>query len=348
MKSLILLLILTLALSVRADFYQGIRQMGMGGAAVAVVNDETSLLLNPIGLGRLREPYVTIVDPEVTTNQQSISSVQSLLLDSTDLKEVYPELASNLDQRYFVRTQLFPSYADRHYGFGALIKNEMTATRSSTTQFLDLNYVSDWAAVAGLNKSFYGGVIKVGAAGRWVDRAQYVGVLDPNTQGLDLQRLAVQGAGLAADVGLSLSSPTDWLPTLSVMAKDIGDTSFTLSDGLRDYLTTADPTKVPMTMDVAVALFPIWNNYTRGTFTIEFDDVLEEGDTVRKLHAGMEVNLADRWFFRSGYNRGYLTGGLEWTMPFVQVQFAYYGEEIGTDENPLKDERYAMKLVFRF
>lgn len=348
MKCLILLLILSFSFLAQADFYQGIRQMGMGGAAIAVVNDETSLLLNPIGLGRLREPYITVVDPEVTTNQQSIGSVSSLLTDATNLEEVYPELADNLDERYFVRTQLFPSYADRNYGFGALIKNEMTATRSSATQLLDLNYVSDWAAVAGINKSFYGGVVKIGAAGRWVDRVQYVGTLDPSTQGLDIKTIAVEGAGLAADLGISLSSPTDWLPTISVMAKDIGDTSFTLSNGMRDYLTTSDPSKIPMTVDVAVALFPIWTRLTRGTFTIEYDDVLEQGDTVQKLHAGMEVNIADRWFFRGGYNRGYLTGGLEWTMPFIQVQLAYYGEEIGTEDNPIKDERYAMKLVFRF
>ncbi|MCB0384242.1 MAG: hypothetical protein KDD43_02520, partial [Bdellovibrionales bacterium] len=33
------------------EFYRGIRQMSMGGAAIAVVNDETALLSNPAGLG---------------------------------------------------------------------------------------------------------------------------------------------------------------------------------------------------------------------------------------------------------------------------------------------------------
>ncbi len=322
--------------------------MGMGGAAIAVVNDETSLLLNPIGLGRLREPYVTILDPEVTTNSKSAGAFSDLLLDSTDVPEVYSELAGQLDERYFVRTQLFPSFADRHYGLGVLFKNEITAVRSSATQFLDLNYVSDWAAVAGYNKSFYGGVIKLGVSGRWIDRVEYAGTIDPNTQGLELKTLAVQGAGLAADVGLSLSSPTDWLPTLSVLLKDLGDTSFSLSNGFRDYLTLSDPTKIPMSMDVAVALFPIWSRYSRSTITVEYDNVLEDGSSKQKLHAGVEINLADRWFFRGGLNRGYMTAGFEWAMPYLQLQLAYYGEEIGTETNPIKDERYALKAVFRF
>lgn len=349
MKSLIILIFLLFFSTVaQADFYQGIRQMGMGGAAIAVVNDETALLLNPIGLGRLRVPYVTLIDPEVTTSSSSVSSVQKLLLDSTNVKEIYNELGGHTDQRYFMRTQIFPSYADRNYGFGFLFRDEITANRSSSTQQLDLNYTSDWVGTLGFNKSFMGGVFKIGGAARWIDRVQYVGLLDPTTQGLNMKRVAYEGTGLAADLGLSLSSPTDWLPTLSVMIKDIGDTSFTMGHGMRNYLTTRDPQKVPMAVDVAAALFPIWTNSTRGTFTVEYDNVLVQGDFIRKFHSGIEINVADQFYFRTGYNRGYFTGGFEWNTLFFQLQLAYYGEEVGTDANPIKEERYALKTTFRF
>ena len=60
------------------------------------------------------------------------------------------------------------------------------------------------------------------------------------------------------------------------------------------------------------------------------------------------MNLADRFYFRGGYNRGYLTTGFEWNTQFVQLQLAYYGEEIGTEEDPQQDERVAFKAVLRF
>jgi hypothetical protein len=343
------LLFLALVPSARADdFYQGIRQMGMGGAAVAVVNDETSLLLNPIGLGRLRVPYITIIDPEITAAEGNMSTVQSLLLDSMDVGEVYNEQAKHPGERYFVRGQIFPSFADRNFGIGFLMKNEVTATRHAGTPAMDLNYKNDQALVAGYNHSFYGGQIKLGAGGRLIDRAGFSGALDPATQGLDPKNFANEGLGLAGDVGLSLTSPTVLLPTLSIMAKDIGDTSFTLGDGYRSYLHDSAPEKVKQAIDVAVAVFPIWSNITRGTFTVEYDDVLNTGDTVRKLHAGVEVNLGDMLFLRAGYNRGYMTGGLEWAAPFFQIQLAYYGEEVGTDANPIQENRWALKTVFRF
>ena len=40
------------------EFYRGVRQMGMGGASIAVVNDETAPLSNPNGLGRLRDYFL--------------------------------------------------------------------------------------------------------------------------------------------------------------------------------------------------------------------------------------------------------------------------------------------------
>lgn len=332
-----------------AEFYQGIRQMGMGGAAVAVVNDETALLLNPTGLSRLREPYVTLIDPEVTTNMDSVGTVQSLALDSMEVDKVYNELAGRLDQNYFMRAQIFPSFVTRNFGVGFLGKQEMLARRNSADHFLNLNYTSDMVGVVGYNHSLAGGMIKVGVAGRYIDRVEYKGVVDPAVQGMDIKNFGVSGTGIAGDVAVSLSSPTIYLPTLSVIAKDVGDTSFSLGKGMRnDYLGVGDPDKVPMTVDVAAALFPIWSKSSRGTITVEYDDVTNDGEANKKLHAGLEVNMADRFFFRGGWNRGYLTGGFEFATQNLQIQLAYYGEEIGTDENPIRDDRVALKFVMRF
>ncbi len=336
-----------------ADFYQGIRQMGMGGTAVAVVNDETSLLLNPNGLGRLREPYVTLIDPEITTNMDGVGTAQELGLDAAQVDKVYEELGGNLDKNYFMRAQIFPSFAMRNFGVGFLGKTEMLARRNSADNVMNLLYTSDMAGVVGYNHSFFGGQVKLGVTGRYIDRVEYNGVVDPAVQGLELKNFATSGTGVGADVALSLSSPTSYLPTLSVIAKDVGDTSYTLGKGIRDdYLGVGNPNKTPMTVDVAAAIFPIWSRGTRGTFTVEYDDVLDnsgiEWGTNKKLHAGFEYNMEDNFFFRAGYNKGYITAGFEFATSNLQLQLAYYGEEIGTDADPVQDHRVAAKFVLRF
>ena len=135
--------------------------MGMGGAAIAVVNDETALLLNPIGLGRLREPYITLIDPEVTTNLTGVHTTQNLgVLGAAEIDQVYDELGNKLDKRFFARAQMFPSFANRNFGFGLLGKYDMTAKRDSLTGNMAVDYVSDWAGVVGVNHSFGGGTLK--------------------------------------------------------------------------------------------------------------------------------------------------------------------------------------------
>lgn len=353
-KSLFFILILILSGPAFAiqEFYQGVRQMGMGGAAIAVVNDETSLLLNPIGLGRLREPYITLIDPEVTTNTNSMKTMQNLSGNATELQDLYNELANQQDKQFYGKAQIFPSFANRNYGFGFLGKYEMTATRHSDTALLDVDYVSDWAGVMGANYSFGGGILKIGANGKAIDRVQYKKTgINPATDDMDLQSVATEGFGVGVDVGMSISSPTDWLPTIAVQAKDVGGTSFTLGNGFRDYPNATDPDAIPMTVDVALAIFPILNNYTRSTLTVELDDVnghYENLSTVQKLHVGGEINLLDQLFFRAGYNRGYVTGGFEWAFRNFQLQAAYYNEEIGDEDNPLRDERVSLKLAIRF
>lgn len=335
--------------SFSADFYQGIRQMGMGGAAISVVNDETALLLNPNGLVKLRGQYWTLIDPELTTNKGSVKTVQDLaVVDGADPEKIYQELGGQQGETYYFKGQIFPSFAMRNFGLGVLGRSEVLATRLVANDFLRLNYISDWAVVGGYNYNFWSGILKVGANFKLIDRVSYSGDIDPNVQGLNVKNFAAGGVGLGSDVAISLTSPTSLLPTLTVIAKDIGDTSFGLSKSTRNYSETVLPQKIPMAMDVAVALFPIHSNSHRSTFTVEYDDVLEDGDAERKLHLGYELNLADRFFIRAGYNKGYMTAGFEWATAYFQWQLAYYGEEIGTDATPLKDERLATKFLLRF
>src|SRR5437868_10893422 len=61
----------------RRTFYTGARGLAMGGAQIATVNDETALLVNPAALGKLRDFYGTILDPEVEMSNNLNSMNQS-------------------------------------------------------------------------------------------------------------------------------------------------------------------------------------------------------------------------------------------------------------------------------
>lgn len=337
----------------RFEFYNGVRSLGMGGAGVAVVNDETALLVNPAGLGKLRDYFITVADPEIEGNGNTASIAGSALMDSFDPQVILDTLndPGNLEKHYHSKLQVFPSIVVPNFGFGLYGRYAMDAEVDATNTNYTLNYFNDYALVFGFNFRLWDGMIKIGATARATNRVEIQRTDIPaNSLGLSVSGLASEGVGVGADVGIMLAAPIVWLPTIAAVWRDAGDTSYNLKDGMFTGSVTV-PAHTPGTVDAAFALFPILGKKTRMTFTGEYRDVmnvLEEEDSAKKIHGGIEFNFSDAVFVRAGYNQRYWTAGLEFQMLNYQLQAATYGEEIGTVDTNKEDRRYVFKFAFRF
>ena len=365
-KNLVIILLLLIGPLAGAnesrEFYTGTRQLGMGGAGIAVVNDETALLTNPAGLGKLRDYFVTVADPEIEVGTESINILGTDQQKAFDLQEVLNQTreTDNVGKRLHSKAQVFPSFVVPNFGIGFLGKWEMDAevTEADTSQF-DVAYNNDFAFVTGFNFRIWDGRIKLGVNARVVNRVNITSTLSSASTGLKINDIANEGIGIASDVGIILTAPWDWLPTLSAVVRDVGDTHYTLRDGI---LTDADDTRRPapteQTIDAAIALFPIVGKRTRMTWTAEYrgmtlrsddDPNAPEEDPMKKVHTGFELNFRDALFLRGGMNQRYWTAGFEIAIANYQLQAATYGEEIGVDaDNTREDRRYVFKFAYRF
>lgn len=331
-------------------FYQGVRALGMGGAYSAVVNDETSLLTNPAGLGKLRDRITTVADPEA---QGSLTNFQVIKLDR--LTFTTPSgLLSLLNEKKGVhwnaKAQLFPSIVAPNVGFGIHGKVQYDAEVAADGSNFRMDYTNDYAAVVGVCFRFLDGIIKFGFTGRYVDRTEIHKDLDPTVTDIDMSQTASSGTGLASDVGLILTAPVALLPALSLVLHDAGVTSYQM--GSSSFLSTSTkPKDTPQTLDVGLAIFPVSGRNTRYTLTAEYHDAmnaLNETYTMKKVHVGGEMNLADFFFIRAGMNQSYWTAGMEISSEYMQIQIASYGEEIGTEAAKREDRRFVAKVGFRF
>jgi hypothetical protein len=350
------LLIISLKASAdeRFEMFSGIRQMGMGGAAVATVNDETALLSNPAALAKLRTYIITVFDPEVSLNVgvQRLSAGQNLA-DFANPQGLLAALSANPDTHYHAKVQLFPSFVVENFGFGLFAKTSYDAEYVSSqvaTQRYRLDYTNDYAFVLGYSLRLWDGRVKLGVAGRVMNRVEAHTYLDEGSTNLGFGDFVSEGGAVAGDGGIILTAPWKLLPTLAATIHDIGRTTFNQGDGIF-YKNGRKPAEVPQTVDVALAIFPIHANNLRSSFTVEYRDVLtasEETDVYRRVHVGLEINYADFMFFRGGMNQRYWTGGGELAIQKFQFQLASYGEEIGTPTAPREDRRIVGKFSFRF
>lgn len=335
----------------RYEFYNGIRAMGMGGASVATVNDETALISNPAALGKLRDYFITIVDPEVEVGAETETITGTKIMNVTDPQKVLDMTKLKPDKHLHTRAQVFPSVVVPNFGLGVFAKNVVDASYDSATDKFSYDYTTDYAIVMGLNFRLWNGIVKIGSNGRIVNRTEvHRSDIDGTSTDLTLKTLASSGIGVGSDSGIILTAPIVFLPTLAGVYRDVGRTSYNLRDG--SFLkTTTKPDSTAGTADVALAIHPILGKRVRSTWTVEYQDVLtssKETDQMRRVHGGIELNFADAVFLRGGMNQRYWTAGLELSMMNYQFQAASYGEDIGPVGTPKEDRRYEVKFAFRF
>lgn len=342
----------------RREFYSGVRALGMGDCTVAVVNDETALALNPAALGKLRNFFGTVFDPELELGAKALSLYNARAYTQPFLlSNVVPTVVTVPGDYYHARGQLMPSFVAKNFGIGILQKYNLDLEAATGGATVNAFYRDDLALLLGYNFRLFDGRVKIGFTGKMISRIEIdEPALDPNGA-LDLPTLgtnsiAKEGVGMGADVGLILTGPWTYLPTLSAVARDVGNTSYTQSPGTRLATSTARPTSSTQDVDLGLALFPIHSSSVRSTWTVEYRNVLTastELDKSKLIHAGYELNLGDIFFLRLGYNQRYFTGGFELSSEKFQIQFASYGEEIGSSTTTTReDRRYVFKTSFRF
>lgn len=335
----------------RRSFYSGARCLAMGGACIAVTNDETALLVNPAGLGKLRDFYGTLFDPEFEFGYQTQGFYNAGPFSSPfSLEDVLPSLNALRDSPYHAKAQVFPSFVGRNFGIGLFGNYLLDAEMSTDGTTVNTYYRNDYALALGFNFRFFGGRVKLGFNAKVISRIEVDNPTLSATGPMDYATIGSEGVGLSTDVGLIMTAPWKWLPTISAVARDVGNTSFTQASGVR--LTTATrPNMVQQDIDVALAMFPIHTNYVRSSWTVEYRGLLtsqDEPDKAKLMHGGLELNYGDVFFFRAGYNQRYWTTGMELSSERFQWQITTYGEEIGTVDMPREDRRYILKMAYRF
>ncbi len=342
----------------RIEYYNGIRYLGMGGSSVAVANDETAIVVNPAALGRLRDFYGTIIDPELEANKgaSDIYSTKAFT-QPFRLAEVVPAAVLSPLTYFHTRGHIMPSFVAKNFGIAFLSNYNLNVEANAAGTSVNTFYRDDMALLLGYNLRLFEGRLKIGFTGKATSRIE---VIEPtlNPLGeleiapLGTTGIAKEGLGIGADAAIILAGPWTFIPTATVVVRDIGSTAFDKSSGNRLGTSTVRPATQSQDIDVGVAIFPIISNSVRSSWSVEYRGLssgIVETDKSKLLHAGVEFNFGDIFFVRAGMNQRYLSGGFELASERFQLQIASYGEEIGSSTTLTReDRRYVAKISFRF
>jgi hypothetical protein len=360
MKRLTLIACFCLALSARAELvhenYEGLRPNGMGGAFLAVSDDNNVLWYNPAGLANIKGAHFDLLDANLgVDSMDTLSRVGGAFGEGNFSNLVRPNteyiqagLRTGLFLPYFA-VQFF----DNLHSFFDLQNLSPTGGTVDVDSFNDIG-VAMGAAIP------MGPYVSVGATLR---AFEHIGV-DVDETGpqllsslnaiptdvtsavyTELQKLAASGWGLGVDLGtmVKLPTPRDY-PTIRLAAvmEDVGETTF------HALGTSSAPPPIPTTYHFGTSIKYDLPHNSYFLMAMDVRHAFEDLPFVKTFHVGAEYQFFP-FSFRLGLYEGYPSAGFSLLFPpHTRVIFSTYEPELGDGLWQNGQRVYLLQLVIGF
>lgn len=330
---------------------QSVRALGMGGAFIAVANDEFALYYNPAGLQSVQQTIVEIVTAGATTNQNLLDLTEAETGDTTatfgDLvgKNIYTEI--NLGAMSITA----PGWG--YSTFGNLLFNSVI--NNPSVPFFDVKAYVQYGMVGGFGMSYLDELLDVGMAMKSVTRAgvtKTVHVYDLLGDDFNdsLEDDFSEKDSITYDLGVIYHF--DQIPNLETkvayVVRNIGDMDF------------ASAGMIPMTMDIGISAETeiVGLDFIFAVDYVDLQNRLTKYESyLRNIKAGAEVGVFKRsnghhaLSLRMGLNASYyLSTGFSINIPGlpIKIDYAAWSEEIGFLAGKIEDKRQSVHVSINF
>ncbi len=348
-----------------SSILQSTRALGMGGVFYGMSNDKYAAFYNPAGLKDADAWNIDIVPITLGANDHLVAEgtdlVNELLGDSKkweDATYVEQQLRKIAGDYITVDPVTFyPAFTKKNLSFGVFatsqvsllsyninvlpelamqIQADIGATAAYAMQFLENDALSVGVSV----KGFY----RMGAVKSYT-ALDLANVFASSSAIDDLKKeLEKDGTGIAilGTIGAMYDLPVAPMlkPRVALSINDFGYQNF---GKLLDEIDT--------TVNASVSIAPSYSVFDIYA-ALEFVDMFFAGDDPsiwKRINLGAEVGIMDMVFLRGGFHQGYATAGagLE-VWHFLEVNYAYYTEELGAFAGQNSDKRHVIEFVIGF
>lgn len=348
----------SLADTLNNEWVSSTRSLSMGNTGIASAEDATTATFyNPAALAKLKKPALEVFNPQVEIGT-GVLSLSGSIVDwgkhggHGSSREMVKAKAGKVSS---VGASLYPNVSSQNFSFGILARMH----RWSYYQPSDATwrYYSRYLIVPtmGLSMAGLGGRFRLGLAVRLIQVTKTEGV-EPDTAAGSTATLVNDtrnGLGIGLDAGMLLTMPWGALPTIGLVARNVGDTSFP-SGGM---VKIGSPTSsyfhqiVKMTYGAGFSVAPKLGQRDVLTFAVDYRDVTNRSgaDPIRHFNTGFELSSNKRFFFRAGMSQGYWTAGIGIASKEGSFDIGTHAEELHqTKYRAVEDRHISMRISRRF
>lgn len=324
------------------------RALGMGNAGVNTERGPYAVFYNPANLAaKDTKLHFQIVNFQFEGNEGLAAlSGSGNSANFSSLSSLYAGLKTQKNTYAGGRFSVFPNITFRNLSFGLLYELNQGAENRAYDGKLRIRARDRFAPTLGLAFRMFKGVFRFGAS------AQYLTVGDADTttgptineKTLDFKKFINAGSGFNFTAGSTLTFPVRFLPSFSVVMRNIGNTRFS-GPAIVGFGEKAGPPDQEMTVDFGSSLTVYLARRLESKLTFDYRDFTNQmsGQRLRHAFAGMEFSFYDVIKLRGGLSHGYLTGGVGLHTPNAALEFAVYSDEKDDRLRGSRDTRFVMQ-----
>jgi len=343
------------------------RPLGMGGAFLAVTDDQNSFFYNPAGIMFRKDFLLTLIEMPIQITDDIFKFYDFYNANKTDLEnfdtlsdtkkqELMDKIITNVSN-YRVRftlglpnLSLIPKRGEKsNLGFGVftLVDLHTKVNSGVLVPTYDLWGSADGAAFLAYARKFkvrdynlYAGAnLKLIGRGKFDEkRKSFLAFEEPKAQA---------GYGFGLDIGLLTELPPQW--RFGLMVRDSLNTKITYQELTGDGGTKpATTSEIPRAINIGAAYRPV--NFV--TLAVDINDITDgklfKTEFFTKLHLGAEIGWR-MLKFRAGFNQGYPSVGFGiYTPLLLDIEYAYYTDELGQYAGQIPETNHILSLALRF
>ena len=339
--------------------YESTRTLAMGGASVAVADDQQAMFSNPAGLANRTSNAYSIVNMQGIRNED-FSAVNNSIT-SLDGSDTQASRLNNNNQLSSVMGKTgYQSFSNLAYyigkgGFSTALyykDSEMYKVANPTSPTLTSKVDKDVVFSGSLARPFKEkqNLFKDIASGWWGSTIKFISrkSADKTFYSRDFAALSEHnvkdtnesGAAFDFDLG-ALWQLTDPLQaSIGIFAGNVLESEFSAETGSLHRQIAVGASFKPLTGP------PSRND--KLLLAADYWDIDGKGSLMTKIRLGMEAKLSNIIKLQLGLRGGYPTGGVSFNWGDAHLEAATYGEELGEHPGDDEDRRYALSFGFQF
>jgi hypothetical protein len=330
-------------------FFRGARPLGMGGAFIAVADDENAIFYNPAGIPKTQTFQIGLINPLVEVSENSIdlySDIQDTDMDDT--AAVSNLLKDNIGKHQHARVSLFPNVgfkiASVGVQLGVLAQGTFDADiHNPVWPEAHFDYVRDIGLFAGVGMKLPFAGLNAGIAIKSLTRdslSEVYTAIDIASENFEdkIEDDLNSGSGLSADVGVMYSLPflSTFNPQAALVIQNIPEMD------MGDAKDIDTQINVGFAVEKSFSLFTVIGALDYMDISNNID---EDDDMAKRLHLGGEIKFGNILSVRGGLNQGYYTAGATLDLFIFRFDAATYAEEVGAYTGQREDRRYIGQIT---